>query len=144
MQPKSAPQPAENQSRTHLKPTAKPSLSARDRAILCARTAEDNRAKDIVVLDMTEILKWVDYLVICTGASGRQIGAIADECEKAMSEVGDVKIGVEGYEKGEWVVVDFADVVVHIFNEEKRNYYELEHLWGDGKRVAWERPAPEA
>ena len=60
----------------------------------CARIAEDNRAKDIVVLDMTEILKWVDYLVICTGASGRQIGAIADECEKAMGDVGDEKIGV--------------------------------------------------
>ena len=117
MQPTSASKPVKDESRTHLKPTANPSLSSRERAILCARTCEDNRGKDILVLDMTEVVKWVDYLVICTGASSRQLGAIADDCEKVMKEVGDVKIGVEGYGKGEWVVVDFADVVVHAFNE---------------------------
>lgn len=140
MQPISAGQPVDNQSRTHLKTDAQPTLSSRERAIICARVAEDNRAKDILVLDMTELVKWVDYLVVCTGTSRRQICTVADEIEKAMAEVGDKKIGIEGYEKGDWVVVDFADVIVHAFSQEKRDYYELEHLWGDAKRIAWERP----
>lgn len=116
-------------------------LSSRERAIMAARIAEDDKAKDILVLDLTGIVKWTDYLVICTGASRRQLCAIADDVEHAMADLGDHKIGMEGYQKGDWVVVDFADIVLHAFNEEKRGYYELEHLWGDAPRVAWERPA---
>jgi ribosome-associated protein len=118
----------------------KPRVGARDRAIMCARVIADDRATDVVVLDMTEIVKWVDYLVIGTGASKRQLCAMADDVERTMEEVDDYKIGVEGYDKGEWVVVDFADVVVHVFSAEKRAYYELENLWGDAKRVEWQRP----
>jgi ribosome-associated protein len=119
-------------------------VSSRDRAILAARTAADTRAKDVLVLDMTEIVRWTDYLVVATSASRRQMRSVADAVEKALAEVGDRKIGVEGYELGEWIVVDFADVVLHVFTEEKRGYYEIEHLWGDAPRVEWERPNPQS
>jgi ribosome-associated protein len=135
--------PTDQASRTHLK-GAQPKLSARERAILAARIADDNRARDVTVLDMTGVVPWVDYLVICTGSSRRQLCAIADDVEKHLLEVGDKKIGTEGYEKGEWVVVDFADVILHAFNDEKRGYYELEHLWGDAKPVEWQRPTETA
>jgi ribosome-associated protein len=112
-----------------------------DRAIAAARTAAGNRARDVVVLDMTPLVQWTDYLVVATAASRRQLRSVADAVEKALEELGDVKLGVEGYELGEWIVVDFADVVVHVFSPEKRAYYEIENLWGDAPRVSWEPPA---
>lgn len=136
-------QPTDQTSRTHLK-GVQPKLSARERAILAARIADDNRARDVKVLDMTGVVPWVDYLVICTGSSRRQLCAIADDVEKHLIEVGDKKIGTEGYEKGDWIVVDFADVMLHAFNDEKRGYYELEHHWGDAKPVEWQRPTETA
>jgi ribosome-associated protein len=142
--PPSMGQPTPATSRTHLKGASQPTMSARDRAILAARIADDNRGRDVVVLDMTSLVPWVDYLVICTGSSRRQLCAIADDVEKHLLEVGDRKIGTEGYEKGDWIVVDFADVILHAFSDEKRGYYELEHLWGDAKPVEWQRPTEPA
>lgn len=113
---------------------------ARERAIACARVAADNRGRKIVVLEMKGVVRWVDYMVIVSGTSRRQIAAIADEIEAAMRELGDTKIGSEGYDQGGWVVLDFADVIVHIFNDEKRDYYQLEHLWADAAKVSWQRP----
>jgi ribosome-associated protein len=136
--------PVENTSRRHLKGEPLPLMSSRERAILAARVADDSRARDVVVLDMTAIVAWVDYLVICSGSSRRQLCAIADDVEKHLLEVGDRKIGTEGYEKGDWIVLDFADVILHAFSDEKRGYYELEHLWGDAKPVEWRRPTESA
>ena len=115
-----------------------------DRAIECARIVADNRGRDVVVLDMREIVKWVDYIVIGTGTSRRQIAAIADEIESAMAKLGEKRIGIEGYQTGNWVVIDYADIIVHLFNDESREYYELEELWGDAPRVAWQRPSDRA
>jgi ribosome-associated protein len=119
--------------------SAKP--DARERAVLCARIAADYRGRDVQVLDLTKIVEWVDYLVIATGSSRRQIVAAADEIDRVMKELGDKKFGVEGYEQGGWVVLDYGDVLVHLFDDEKREYYQLENLWGDAPRVPWERPA---
>lgn len=116
-------------------------LPARERAILAARAAADSRAKDVLVLDMTGLVKWTDYLVIATAASRRQLRSVSDAVEKALQEVNDTKISIEGYELGEWIVVDFADIVLHVLSPEKRGYYEIEHLWGDATRVPWEPPA---
>jgi ribosome-associated protein len=110
-----------------------------DRACLAARTARDNKAKDIVVLDMRAITPLFDYFVICTGTSRRQIHAVAEETDAALRAVGDKRIGIEGYQASKWVVQDYADVVVHVFDPETRDYYKLEELWADAKRVEWER-----
>lgn len=86
---------------------------------------------------MTELVKWVDYVVIGTGSSRRQIAAMADAIDDAFQSLGDKKVGGAGYNEGGWMVLDYGDVLVHLFDEEKRDYYQLEHLWGDAPRVEW-------
>jgi len=110
-----------------------------DRACLVARTARDNKAKDIVVLDLREITPLYDYFVVCTGTSRRQIHAIAEEADAALRAVGDRRIGIEGYQASKWVVQDYADILVHVFDPDTRDYYKLEELWADAPRVDWER-----
>lgn len=114
-------------------------LSARQRAVLAARVAADSRGRDVLVLDMRKLVDWVDYLVIVTGSSRRQIKTFAEEVEKSFEYVGDRRIGIAGNDSGAWYVLDFADVVVHLFSDEKRDYYQLEHLWADAERVPWEK-----
>lgn len=126
-----------------MKTARRPRLAgSRDRAIRCARVAADNRGRDVLVLDMTRLVDWVDYLVVATASSRRQIAAIADDIEEAMTALGDRKAGIEGYDRGGWTVVDFVDVIVHLFDDAKREYYQLEHLWADAPRVAWEADVP--
>jgi ribosome-associated protein len=118
--------------------------TARDRAILSARIASDLRGREVVVLDVRGAASWTDFMVIGTGASRRQVVAIADEIDLQLKKHGDRRIGREGYEAGNWVVLDFGDVVVHLFDDEKRAYYRLESLWEDAPRVAWEPESPPA
>jgi ribosome-associated protein len=113
-------------------------LPALQRACICARVAADNKARDIVVLDMRSITPLYDFFVIATGNSRRQIHTITEEIDDSMREVGDLRLSVEGYEASKWVVQDYGDVVVHLFTPETREYYGLEELWADAPRVEWE------
>src|SRR4051794_27057333 len=124
---------------TALRAPAADVADALDRACLCARTAVDNKARDVVVLDMRGVTPIYDFLVLTTGASRRQMHAIAEEVDDAMRGVGDRRLGIEGYEASRWIVQDYGDVVVHTFDPEAREYYALEELWADAKRVDWER-----
>lgn len=119
-------------------PTRKLS-NARHRACLCAQTASDNKARDIVVMDMRELTPLYDYFVIVTGISRRQIHTLAEEIDAALRAEGDARMGIEGYEASKWVVQDYGDVLVHVFDPDTRSYYNLEELWADAKRVNWER-----
>ena len=116
-----------------------PATDALARACLCARVAADNKGRDVVVLDMRGVTPIYDFLVLATGASRRQMHAIAEEVDAAMREVGDRRLGIEGYEASRWIVQDYGDVVVHVFDAETRDYYALEDLWADAKKVDWER-----
>ncbi len=113
--------------------------AAEDRAKICARVAEENKARDIVVLDMRAVTPLFDYLVLATGVSRRQIHTIAEEVDAAMHAIGDERLGIEGYEASRWVVQDYGDVVVHVFDPETRRYYSLEDLWADAKPIDWQR-----
>jgi ribosome-associated protein len=105
-------------------------------AMLATRTAADNNGKDIVVLDMREQTSIFDYFVIATGTSRRQLHAISDEIESVLlRELGDRRIGLEGYQESHWVILDYGDVVIHLFDENARKYYDLEGLWGAAQRV---------
>jgi len=79
-----------------------------------------------------------DYFVICSGTNKRQIRTIANDVRLKMKELGALPMGAEGYEEAAWILMDFADVVVHIFSDEARAYYDLELLWGDAPRLEWE------
>ena len=115
---------------------------AEERACLCARVAADNKARDIVVLDMRGITPLYDFFVLATGSSRRQIHTLAEEIDAALRAEGDRRRSIEGYEASRWVVQDYGDVVVHVFDSDARNYYDVEELWADAPRVDWERHCP--
>lgn len=111
-------------------------LEPREIALLAAEAAAEKKAADIVVLDVAEVLVITAYFVIATGASDRQVSSIADEIEDQLREKGRVKpTGREGEREGKWVLLDFGDVVVHVFQPEEREFYRLEKLWSDAPRV---------
>jgi ribosome-associated protein len=110
-----------------------------ERACLCARVAADNKARDVIVLDMRGLTPLYDFFVLATGTSRRQIHTIAEGIDAAMREQGDVRLSIEGYTASKWVVQDYGDVVVHAFDPATREYYAVEDLWADAPRVDWER-----
>ena len=123
-----------------VKSPSTPTLAvAAERACLCARIAAENKARDIVVLDMRGITPLYDFFVLATGTSRRQIHTLAEEIDAALHALGDERRTIEGYEASRWVVQDYGDVVVHVFDPETRAYYDLEELWADAPRFDWER-----
>ena len=110
-----------------------------ERACLSARVAADNKGQDVVVLDMRGTTPLYDFLVLVTGGSRRLIHTLAEEVDAALHAVGERRLGIEGYEASRWVVQDYGDVVVHVFDPDTRAYYALEDLWADAPRLDWER-----
>ena len=105
-------------------------------ALTAARTAAENRGRDIVVLDMRKQTQLFDYFVIATGTSRRQLHAISEEIDRALEvELKDKRIGIEGYNESRWIVLDYGDVMIHLFDEETRQFYSLENLWADAENV---------
>lgn len=108
-----------------------------------ARVADLNRGRDITILDLRELTPVFDYFVVATGSSRRQLHAISEEIEQVLrTDFNDRKLGIEGYADSRWILIDFGDVVVHMFDEETRGYYDLEHLWAGAKRVPFESAQP--
>lgn len=116
-----------------------PSVSGIDFATQVARIVSDNRAEDVVVLDLRSVSAIADFFVIATGTSDRQMRAIAEKIEEYGRTVGQRVYGRSGYENATWLLVDYVDVVVHLFDAERREYYDLELLWGDAPRVDWQK-----
>lgn len=114
---------------------------ALEHARICARIADDNRAKDIVLLDLRKATPLVDYFVIVTAGSRRQSSAIVIEIDQEMKKLGEHKLGIEGSEEGRWALIDYGDFVVHVFSPEDRAYYALEDIWGDAPRLDWQEPS---
>lgn len=109
--------------------TVKPTISTDDRAIQCAALALDKKAFDVKVLDIRGLSTIADYLVIATGTSDKQVVAIADSVRTGLKKYGKA-IDMEGAREGKWIVIDYGDVIVHVFLEEMRRYYNLDELWG--------------
>lgn len=113
-------------------------LHAEELATAAARLADEKKANDITVLDIRGLSVIADYFVICSGNSETQVEAILDSLVKGMREM-DVEIRrIEGAREARWVLVDIGDVVVHIFHQEEREFYQLERLWADAKTVDWQ------
>jgi ribosome-associated protein len=111
-------------------------LPVLDRVLAAAKVAEENRGHDILVLDVRELTKSFDYFLIVSGSSRRQLYAIGDEIQKNLAgEMGDECLSVSGHTEGRWIVIDYGDLIVHLFEPETRKYYALEELWGKGIRV---------
>lgn len=111
-------------------------MTPKETALLLAKALDSRKGLDIKVLETGNLTTLADYFVLCSGTSSTQIRALAEACEKAMKEqVGEDPHHVEGHRGGTWVLLDFSAVVVHIFNEEAREFYDLERLWSDAKPV---------
>ena len=115
--------------------TEKQNKKAKQFALSVAKLANERHCTDIVVMDLTGVSPATDYFVIATGTSDRQIRAIADEiCQEAKTHKVQ-RFGRAGYEQARWILLDFVDVVIHLFDPEYRDYYDLELLWGDAERL---------
>ena len=105
--------------------------------LTAVRAAESKQARDIVVLDVRGETSFSDHFLICSGASTRQVQAIADEIGLKLKERGEKPSSIEGYKNSEWVLLDYGDFVVHVFSPKARTYYDLERLWRDARVVEW-------
>ena len=128
------PQPSvKSQAQPQSTPSTEDQLD--DRILLALHSAGEKKAIDPVVLDLREIASFTDYFVIFSGANERQVQAISDEVYEQLKKAGEPAARVEGYKTAEWILLDFGDFVVHVFEQKARQFYDLERLWRESKRV---------
>jgi len=106
-------------------------MTPKEMALALAKALDDKKGADIKVLETTELTTLADFFVICTASSTTQIKALSSACEMAMKELGEQPHHIEGHRGGIWVLLDFSCVVVHLFMDEARQFYDLERLWKD-------------
>ena len=116
------------------------SISSWDKTLLVTRAALEKKAYDLVVMEVRDLTSIADYFVICSGRSDRQVQSIAQGIEEYLGHSEISPLSIEGAHRGHWVLMDFSDVIVHIFYEPVRQFYDLDSLWGDAPRV--ELPEP--
>jgi ribosome-associated protein len=114
--------------------------NGRERALLCVRFALEKKAYDLVLMEVAQLTSLADYFLICTGRSDTQVQAITQSIEENLGGLGIRPLSIEGYPRGQWVVLDYGDVVVHIFYEPLREFYDLERLWARAPRVHLPEP----
>lgn len=117
---------------------------SREIAAAAARAASDKKAHDILVLDMRDVLVITDFFVICSGNTDRQVRSIQEAVEEKLAALGVKPARREGVQHRRWVLLDYIDVVVHVFRQEEREYYEIERLWKDAPCVEWEEDSEDA
>jgi len=128
------PQPSvKSQAQPQAAPASEDQLD--ERILLALHSASEKKAIDPVVLDLREIASFTDYFVIFSGANERQVQAISDEIYEQLKNAGEPAARVEGYKTAEWILLDFGDFVVHVFEQKARKFYDLERLWRESKRV---------
>ena len=110
-------------------------LPSRELAEIAVKALDSKKGKEIRLIRIDKITTLAEYFVICTGTSNTQINAQCDAVEKELTEKGEEPLHREGYRGGTWVLLDYGCVVVHVFNDEARKFYSLEHLWADGEEV---------
>jgi ribosome-associated protein len=102
---------------------------------IAVKAVDDKKAIDIVVMDISAVASFADYFLLCSGDSSRQLHAIADEVEAKLAAKGYRSAHVEGYNNAEWILLDYVDLVIHVFSRKARAYYDLERLWRDAKTL---------
>ena len=107
------------------------------------RAALDKKATNVVVLDLRQTPAFTDFFVVCSGQNARQVKAIADSVEESLREAGVRPAHTEGYDRAEWILMDFFTLIVHVFAPHTRDFYGLERLWGDAERIEMSDEAPD-
>lgn len=101
-----------------------------------ANVLDEKQAEDISILDISKISPMSDYFVIASGKNERQLGALQDACDEFMRQNGQVLKSIEGLHQSEWILMDYGDVIIHLFSEDKRDYYDLDRIWRDAKKLS--------
>jgi ribosome-associated protein len=114
-------------------------MESREKSLLIVQLAHSRRAQDLVVLDLRGLVSYTDYFLICSGRSDRQVQAIAEHVEAELRAQKIRPRSIEGLSTGRWVLMDYDDVIVHVFQQSGREFYDLEGLWSDAPRVALPR-----
>ena len=104
-------------------------------ASMAVDALEDRKGEDVKVLDISEISTLADYFIIAGGTNINQVQAMADNVQEVLGRAGHMTKNVEGYESGNWILLDFGDIIVHVFDNESRLFYDLERIWRDGKVI---------
>ncbi|MGE5446494.1 MAG: ribosome silencing factor [Ignavibacteriales bacterium] len=110
-------------------------IKSKEKAIILAHAAQEKKAQDMEVIEIKALSDIADYFLVCSADSDRGVKTIVDNIEQKLKEMGERAIGVEGYTEGKWVLIDAADVVVHVFYEPVRRFYDIEGLWIDAPRI---------
>lgn len=111
-------------------------MTSKEKCLLICRLLSDKKAGDIVYIDVAEKTSLCDYFIVCSGRSSTQVKSLAENLEEKLEkEYGEMPRRREGVREGRWAVVDYADVIVHIFSDEERDFYNLERLWENGKNI---------
>lgn len=112
-----------------------PPLDSAGRLLMCINAILERKAHDIVVLQVTEVSSFADYLIICAATSDRQVQAISNTVQENLKKAGIFPLGIEGERYGQWILMDFDDVIIHIFYEPVRSLYQIERIWTDVPRL---------
>ena len=107
-------------------------------ALLAVDALEHKKAEDIAILDISEISVLADYFIIANGTNRNQVQAMADSVEEALGKAGYEPKQIEGYQTANWILMDYKDIIVHVFGREDRGFYDLERIWRDGKQITRE------
>ena len=110
-------------------------LDREQKAALAVAAALDRKAEDVVALDVRQLASFADTFLLATGRSDRQVRSIADAVSEALESHGETRLGVEGYDEGRWVLMDFGDLIAHVFQPDVREHYDLERLWSDAPSI---------
>ena len=102
---------------------------------MAVEALEDRKGEDVHVIDISEISTLADYFVIASGTNINQVQALADNVQEVLGRAGHMSKDVEGYDTGKWILLDFGDIIVHVFDSENRLFYDLERIWRDGKKI---------
>lgn len=109
---------------------------SRERALLCLNASMEKKAKDLIILNVSSVSSFADYFILCSGTSDRQVRAIAAAIQESLKKAEILPLGVEGEEAGRWILLDYDDVIIHVFLESVRTFYDLERLWFETPRAA--------
>lgn len=113
----------------------KESIDGKERLLLCINASLKRKAKNLTILNLKELSSFADYFIICSGTSDRQVQSIAASIHENLKECGIVPLGIEGESLGKWVLMDYEDVIIHVFYEPIREFYDIERLWPDAPRI---------
>ena len=110
-------------------------MTSKEMAKLAYLALEDKKVEDITIIDISGVSVLADYFIIANGTNSNQVMAMADNVDEALHKAGHPVKQVEGYSEGNWVLLDYSDIIVHVFDRENRLFYDLERIWRDGNRI---------